>query len=229
MYSYATTTGRSLVAGRYRKLWRVGGGEHGVVYVGEDTATGERVAIKQQARGQGEQEAQLLARLAHPMIPAYKAFHRRGQTSYLVMEWIEGQPLLNFSSRGVGKERLGLAEVFQVGYQLCDVLSYLHSQNPTILHLDVNLCNVLRKPDARIMLTDFGKAELRLPCANIKESMSLDTDDARLLLCRILSSGIPSELMWQMRGTSCQVEDAAELRAALAALEGECAELHMVA
>jgi serine/threonine protein kinase len=218
-----------LIAGRYRKLWRVGEGEHGVVYAGEDTATDEVVAIKQQARAQGTREAQLLARLAHPMIPAYKAFHQRGQASYLVMEWIEGQPLLTFSSRGVGRERLGLAEIFQVGYQLCDVLSYLHSQTPVILHLDVNLCNVLRKPDARIMLTDFGKAELCEPGANIKESMSLDTDDVRLLLFKLLPCGVPSELMWQIRGASSRVEDAAELRAALAALEGEYEELHMVA
>lgn len=222
--SHCSTAKKSLVAGRYHILRRVGAGEHGVVYEGEDIETGERVAVKQLNHQQGKREAEVLARLTHPLIPAFKALHRWWGASYLGMEWVEGKPLRNYSSRGTGLERLSLAEVFHVGFQLCDVLGYLHTQTPVVLHLDVSLSNVLLRQDRQIMLTDYGQAELRCSTRSSKGAISLDTDDVRLLLFKLLPPETPSELAWQMRGVSSQEEDTDELRAALvtlAALWGE--------
>lgn len=216
-----------LVAGGYHLLRQVGAGEHGVVYEGKHTRTGERVAIKQHHNPQqGKREAEVLAVLAHPLIPALKAFHQWRGASYLVMEWVEGTPLLQYSSRGTGLERLSLTEVFQVGFQLCDLLAYLHAQR--VLHRDVNLCNVLRQP-GNITLTDFGQAELRQAGEMSREAMSLDTDDARLLLWKLLPPEIPSELAWQIRGTSSQVEVADEMRASLTHLAALCGALGVAA
>ena len=206
-----------LVARRYRLLRRVNGGEHGVVYEAEDTRTGERVAVKQMKHcHQGKQEAEILARLAHPQISAFKALRRWRGTVYLIMEWVEGTRLVEYGSQYLSLECLSLEQVFDVGFQLSDVLAYLHTQ--MILHLDIKPCNIIRQPDGQIKLIDFGQAELRQAGKMSKEAMSLDTDDARRLLFNLLPQGVPSELAWQVRGTSTQIEDADELRTALAAL-----------
>lgn len=217
MSNYGNTFRTRLVARRYRLLRRVNGGEHGMVYEAEDTRTGERVAVKQMKNcHQGKQEAEMLAHLAHPQIPAFKALRRWRGTAYLIMEWVEGTRLVEYGSHYLGLERLSLEQVFDIGFQLCEVLAYLHAQ--MILHLDIKLCNVLRQPDGQIKLIDFGQAELRQAGKMSKEAMSLDTDDVRRLLFNLLPQGVPSELAWQVRGTSTQIEDADELRTALAAL-----------
>ena len=42
--------------------------------------------------------------------------------------------------------------------QLCDVLGYLHSQNPPIIYRDMKPANIMLKPDGNITLIDFGTA-----------------------------------------------------------------------
>ena len=217
MSNYGNTFRTRLVARRYRLLRRASGGEHGVVYEAEDTKTGERVAVKQMENcQQGKQEAEILARLAHPQISAFKALRRWRGTAYLIMGWVEGTRLVEYGPQYLGLARLSLEQVLDIGFQLCDVLAYLHAQ--MILHMDMKLCNILRQPDGQIKLIDFGQAELRQAGKLSKEAMSLDTDDARRLLFNLLPQGVKSELAWQVRGTSTQIEDANELRTALAAL-----------
>ena len=42
--------------------------------------------------------------------------------------------------------------------QLCDVLGYLHSQNPPIIYRDMKPANIMLKPDGNVVLIDFGTA-----------------------------------------------------------------------
>ena len=42
--------------------------------------------------------------------------------------------------------------------QLCDALSYLHSQNPPIIYRDMKPANVMLKPEGNIKIIDFGIA-----------------------------------------------------------------------
>ena len=53
--------------------------------------------------------------------------------------------------------------------QLCDALSYLHRQDPPVLHRDVKPGNIKLTPDERIKLVDFGLVK------------PLDLDDPRTL------------------------------------------------
>ena len=47
--------------------------------------------------------------------------------------------------------------------QLCDVLEYLHGQNPPIIFRDLKPANIILRPDGRLELVDFGIAKLFAP------------------------------------------------------------------
>ncbi|NJP07763.1 MAG: protein kinase [Chloroflexaceae bacterium] len=49
-----------------------------------------------------------------------------------------------------------VAQVLAYSVQLCDVLNYLHRQNPPILHRDIKPANIRLTPDGLIKLVDFG-------------------------------------------------------------------------
>jgi len=166
-----------MVGGRYliHKLIATGG--QGAVYQGADTRLNHaRVAIKemaispyatdpaeyQSALERFKQEAELLRRLSHPNLPrVYDLFEDAGR-QYLVMDFIEGRTLrdvLDSSPRPLLE-----SDVIHLGQQLCNVLEYLHAQNPSIVYRDLNPRNVmLLLDDKTIKLIDFGIARFYKP------------------------------------------------------------------
>lgn len=70
------------------------------------------------------------------------------------MDYIEGVPLKSAFEYGAQPQEY----VIEWGKQLCDVLSYLHSQDPPIIYRDMKPSNVMLKPDGNLALIDFGTA-----------------------------------------------------------------------
>lgn len=204
------------LAGRYRFLRKAGRGLQGTVYLAEDSRTGQPVAVKVCPQWEGMREANLLAWLAHPLIPPLFECQQHGDLAYLVIEWVPGRTL--FCYRGSRGARLRLAEIFSIGFQLCEVFAYLHSLRPPVFFQDLHPKNVLLRPDGRVALIDFGLAERCQPTTSAASVLANDLADVRRLLCTLLPSGVPGELAWQIRGTGCGREDAQTLRAALEAL-----------
>ena len=103
-------------------------------------------------------EARILSRLKHSNLPAFTDFFTEGTRYFLVMEFIDGNTLeeLLEANNGPFSERrvLGWAR------QLCDVLEYLHSQQPPIIFRDLKPGNIMLTRDGRIKLIDFGIARL---------------------------------------------------------------------
>jgi serine/threonine protein kinase, bacterial len=101
-----------------------------------------------------EREAKILHSLHHPGIPQYYDFFVAEQRKYLAMELIHGQDLdLYVMSQG----KVSLAQAIEWMVQLCEILSYIHQQQPPLIHRDVKPANILvRKIDRRIFLLDFG-------------------------------------------------------------------------
>lgn len=160
-----------LVKQRYRIIGLVGSGGMGAVYKAEDTQLGNRLVALKEMRQSGmnaqelkkaadnfRQEATILAHLQHPNLPSiFDHFEEHGRW-YLVMSFLEGEPLKDYLSHHQNG-RLPLNEVLQIGIQLCTVLGYLHQQRPApIIFRDLKPANIMRTSDGHIYLIDFGIA-----------------------------------------------------------------------
>lgn len=140
------------------------------VYEARDTRNGTACAIKEMSlstvsngeRPQAIQnflaEARILSRLKHPNLPAFTDFFTEGARYFLVMEFVDGKTLeeLLEANHGPFSERrvLGWAR------QLCDVLAYLHEQQPPVIFRDLKPGNIMLTRNGRIKLIDFGIARL---------------------------------------------------------------------
>jgi serine/threonine protein kinase len=185
MSIYENQTGRlspqSLLQQRYVIVGQAGKGGMGAVYQAIDTRdTHRRVAIKEMSQGhlsdaglaeataQFQREATLLSRLSHPNLPhIYDAFNERGR-SYLVMDFIDGKTLLQLLKE-TGFRPLPVAQVLGYALQLCDVLAYLHQQQPPIIFRDLKPTNVMVTANGHVFLIDFGIARI------FKEGQEQDT------------------------------------------------------
>lgn len=163
-----------LLKQRYRLLAQVGEGGFGVIYKAIDTFLGGRcVAIKKisgqrlspeqrmEANDSLKREAFLMSRLMHPNIPRVYDFFREGDSSYLVMDFIEGETLGAYLYRMGG--RLPLEQVLHIGIQLSNVFAYLHTRKVPIIYRDLKPSNSMLTPDGHLYLIDFGIARTFKP------------------------------------------------------------------
>ncbi len=104
-----------------------------------------------------KREAEALQSLAHPGIPAYfDSFEHESEGSLalvLAMEYIEGENLEHVVKSG---RRFSEPEIQDILAKLADILAYLGSLRPPVVHRDVNPRNIIRKPDGSIALVDFS-------------------------------------------------------------------------
>lgn len=156
----------SIIEGKYEILTEIGKGGMSVVYLSMDTHLNKQWAIKEiRKKGNGKNdeivvnsllaEANLMKRLDHPALPRIVDIIDNGKTIFVVMDYIEGESLDKvLKEYGVVPEEL----VISWAMELCDALSYLHSQKPPIIYRDMKPANVMLKPEGNIKIIDFGIA-----------------------------------------------------------------------
>ncbi|MFE2931992.1 MULTISPECIES: serine/threonine-protein kinase [unclassified Streptomyces] len=154
---------------RYELRQRLGGGAMGEVRLGYDRRSQRAVAIKLIHRelldpGEREEliqrftrEADLLARLEHPGIPAFLGarLDLDAGEPYLVMEHVLGQDLAEIIKE---KRRLSEQEVVSIAIQVCDVLEYTHTI--PVIHRDLKPANIMLTSHQHVMVLDFGVARM---------------------------------------------------------------------
>jgi outer membrane protein assembly factor BamB/tRNA A-37 threonylcarbamoyl transferase component Bud32 len=109
-----------------------------------------------------EREADLLATLSHPAIPRIYDYFTQDDSSFLVMEFIEGHDLE--ATLRETQEFLSEEIVINWAIELCDVLAYLHNHQPQpVIFRDMKPSNVMVDKHGHIYLIDFGIARVFQP------------------------------------------------------------------
>lgn len=156
----------TVIDGKYEILKEIGHGGMSTVYLAMDKRLNKQWAVKEiRKKGSGKNdeivvnsllaEANLMKRLDHPALPRIVDIIDNGITIYVVMDYIEGESLDKILSEyGAQPED----RVVEWAKQLCDALSYLHSQKPPIIYRDMKPANVMLKPEGNIKIIDFGIA-----------------------------------------------------------------------
>ncbi|MFC9105229.1 serine/threonine-protein kinase [Streptomyces rochei] len=160
--------GGRVIAGRYRLHERLGRGGMGIVWRATDQLLGREVAVKAlpldeslsaaEARRRRERtlrEARAVAQLSHPHVIVVHDVVEDDERAYMVMELVDGGSL---ADRVLGGGPLDAAEAARIGIALLDALRTAHAAG--ILHRDVKPSNVLVSDDGRVVLTDFGVAQV---------------------------------------------------------------------
>lgn len=159
------TKSGTIINNKYELLTLIGQGGMSYVYLAMDIKLNKKWAVKEIKKlgGVGDeivinsiiQETNFLKKLDHPMLPRIVDILDDNDSLYVVMDYIEGETL-NVLLEKEGAQPEGI--VIEWAKKLCDVLLYLHSQNPPIIYRDMKPGNIILKPDGNIKLIDFGIA-----------------------------------------------------------------------
>jgi len=156
------------VVDRYTLTRILGHGGVGTVYLGEELesqgATPVAIKIVERAARHAEThrrfrgERQILADLNHPNIARmFDAGDTREGYPYLVMEYVQGEPIDTYCDR----HRLRLDARVRLFLQACDAIDYAHRN--LIIHRDIKPANILVTAAGTPKLLDFGIAKLLDP------------------------------------------------------------------
>lgn len=150
--------------GAYRVVRVLGRGGMGQVYLAErEEPFKQEVAIKVIRRGMDSEdilrrfrtERQILAALNHPNIArVLDGGMTAGGRPYLVMEYVDGEPLLAYCDA----HQLSITERLPLFQTVCHAVHHAH-QN-LIVHRDLKPSNILVTADGTAKLLDFGIAKL---------------------------------------------------------------------
>lgn len=161
--------GAQLKDGRYQVLNALGVGGQGFAYHTQDTDNDRRVVLKEfilpvyvdvnvrkSALEQFENEARILRQLEHPQIVKLLDFFVEDHRAYLVLELIDGASLRQIVEKNGA---LSEEQVRGLAQQMCELLEYLHSCSPPVVHRDFTPDNLILGKDGVLKLIDFNVAQ----------------------------------------------------------------------
>ncbi|MDA1313303.1 MAG: protein kinase [Acidobacteria bacterium] len=164
----------------YRITEKLGEGGMGVVYKAEDIKLKRPVALKflaphllrdEEGRKRFLREAQAAASLDHPNICTVHEIDEADGRTFIVMAFLDGQPL----SERIKEGPLKLPEALSIAIQMAEGLEAAHEKG--ITHRDIKPDNVMLMAGSRglVKLMDFGLAQLAGSSKFTREGTTLGT------------------------------------------------------
>ncbi len=171
----------------YRVRHRLGGGGMGEVYLAEDTRLGREVALKMLAPGTQSDperrarfmtEARAASALRSSNIAAIYDIGEQDGSIYLVMEYVEGEPL----SKRIERGPLSVRDSLDIAMQVADALGDAHARG--VVHRDIKSANIMLTPRGQAKVLDFGLAKFvePMPHASGVEAVTFDRTIAGLVI-----------------------------------------------
>jgi serine/threonine-protein kinase len=151
------------VIGQYRIVRMLGEGGLGRVYLAEDGRLERPVALKFIAanatnedwvREQLVKEARAVAKLEHPNICGVYGIEEIDGYRFIVMQYLEGEPL----SAALGAGSIDARRALRLSVQLAEALGSAHGRG--IIHRDIKPQNIIITPEGQAKILDFGIAKL---------------------------------------------------------------------
>ncbi|MFJ5682451.1 serine/threonine-protein kinase [Streptomyces sp. NPDC093099] len=163
----ADPVARRALGGRYRLVSRLGHGGMGTVWLAHDEVVDRDVAIKEPRVPDNvgerdrervylrmQREARAAARIDHPAVVTMHDVVIEDAKPWIVMELVRGQSLADRLQEGTLDPR----EAARIGLAVLDALTAAHEKG--VLHRDVKPDNVLLGRGDRVVLSDFGIAQV---------------------------------------------------------------------
>jgi len=152
--------------GKYEIIKEIGKGATSSVYHAYDPFQSRQVAIKvvfPEALGDKEHgkrykklfvtEASLAGKLSHPHIVAIFDAVADDEASYIVMEYVDGSTLEQYSRHD---SLLPIQRIVEIIYKCARALEYASRQG--VIHRDIKPANILLAGESDIKISDFGAA-----------------------------------------------------------------------
>lgn len=156
----------TIIQGKYEILKLIGKGGMSKVYLARDQNLNKQWAVKEVVRNANDKdnaiviqsamaEANMMKKLDHPSLPRIVDIIEKTDVIYVVMDYVEGQPLSKVLEKYGAQPQ---ERVIEWAKQLCLVLDYLHTCKPPIIYRDMKPANVMLQPNGSVKLIDFGIA-----------------------------------------------------------------------
>lgn len=149
----------SVFNSKYKFIRELGKGGCGTVFLAENIMLGNIWAVKQIPKDRETSisahiEPQVLKRLNHPALPRICDVYDEQEAVYIVEDYIEGDTLKQIlDNHGA----LHPERVLSIGFQLLNVLNYLHRLEPQpVIYRDMKPHNIIITKEDYIKLVDFG-------------------------------------------------------------------------
>ncbi len=155
---------------RYHIQHILGQGGMGTVWMAQDMRLNGRPCVikqlredffrdedKQRAITFFEREIDMLAKLEHPYIVRILDRFKEDDKYFLVMEYVMGEDFHSMMQRREA-EPYEEEEVVRRAQEICEVLEYLHRQDPPVIYRDLKPSNIMVNVKGQIKLVDFGIA-----------------------------------------------------------------------
>ncbi|MBR6770641.1 MAG: serine/threonine protein kinase [Lachnospiraceae bacterium] len=149
-----------VIGGKYIIREQLGQGGSGRVYRAYDSHLQCDVAVKEFERENGisSKELTILKELRHPALPLIRDYLEEGESSYLIMEYIEGINLEEYIRR---QQRIPEQKAVDWAKKLAEVLIYLHERERPVVYRDMKPSNIMIDRKGELWLVDFGTAYLQ--------------------------------------------------------------------